>query len=175
MRLFLDIGAFNGALSLRAAESGLYDEVHAFEPNPVCRRPNHHIIYHTCGAAWHAECLLLFHFGQQNGEPTQGGSFFADKQTGGLSEQREVQGFDLGHYIISACAGATSIDIHMDAEGAEYVLLPHLIGHGLADRITRLSVEWHADKIPSISAATDKAVRAMVAALDKPECLVREE
>ena len=28
--------------------------------------------------------------------------------------------------------------------------------------------------LPSISAATDRAVRAMVAALDKPECLVRE-
>lgn len=172
MRLFLDIGAFNGALSLRAANSGLYDAVHAFEPNPACKRAFHQLIYWHPFVAWECNGVMPFCFGFQGQEPTQGSSCYSDKPMGEIVHGT-VDCINLGAFLRSCPEG--DIDLHMDAEGAEYTILPHLIDSALAYRITRLSVEWHAEKIPSISAATDKAVRAMVAALDKPECLVREE
>jgi hypothetical protein len=36
-----------------------------------------------------------------------------------------------------------NIVLKMDVEGAEYVLLPHLIKQGLMDRFSRLLIEWH--------------------------------
>jgi len=175
MRIFLDIGAFNGVLSLRAAESGLYDRVYAFEPNPACQLPEHPLIIHAPVAAWTMPDFLPFRIGRNGDTPTQGSSVFADKPVGESAEECEVIATDLGRFIVQACGTAESIDLHLDCEGSEYRLLAHLVGTGAMDRITRLSVEWHAEKIPSISAATDRSVRALVAALDKPECLVREE
>ena len=37
----------------------------------------------------------------------------------------------------------TKIVLKVDIEGAEYVLLPHLIEEGLIDRFSRILVEWH--------------------------------
>lgn len=173
MRLFLDIGAFNGALSLRAAESGLYDRVYAFEPNPDCTCPKHRLITVAPLAAWDKPDELPFKVGKNDGVPTQGSSAYLDKPVGATSAECTVIATDLARFVLML--GVADIDLHIDAEGSEYRLIPHLVGTGAMDRITRLSVEWHAEKIPSISEQTDRAVRAMVAALDKPECLVREE
>lgn len=38
------------------------------------------------------------------------------------------------------------IVLKLDVEGAEYVLLPHLIEHGVMTNISRLLIEWHKGK-----------------------------
>ena len=40
--------------------------------------------------------------------------------------------------------------LKLDAEGAEYELLPHLIRRGIDSRLTRLLVEWHPTDNPAL-------------------------
>ena len=49
--------------------------------------------------------------------------------------------FDLAKWV--RMLPDTTMVLKMDVEGAEYVLLPHLIEQGLMDRFSRLLVEWH--------------------------------
>lgn len=38
--------------------------------------------------------------------------------------------------------------LKMDAEGAEYVLIPHLVSTGAIERVSLLLIEWHGDALP---------------------------
>jgi len=51
----------------------------------------------------------------------------------------EVQVFDLAAWV--------RLLPEIDAEGAEYVLLPHLIEHDLMGRFSRVLVEWHTGEL----------------------------
>lgn len=59
---------------------------------------------------------------------------------GGHGEGR-VDCFDLARFI--KLLPESTIVLKLDAEGAEYVLLPHLIKQGAMAKISRLLVEWH--------------------------------
>lgn len=52
-----------------------------------------------------------------------------------------TQAFDIADWV-RALPEAKMV-LKMDVEGAEYVLLPHLIEEGLMDRFSRLLIEWH--------------------------------
>lgn len=54
-----------------------------------------------------------------------------------------VQGFDLAAWV-RALPEAKMV-LKVDVEGAEYVLLPHLIEQGLMDRFSLLLLEWHVE------------------------------
>ena len=58
-----------------------------------------------------------------------------------LDEEQTTKVFDLASWI--RALPDTNIVLKMDVEGAEYVLLPHLIEQGLMDRFSRVLVEWH--------------------------------
>ncbi len=58
-----------------------------------------------------------------------------------LDEKQMIQAFDLATWI--RALPEARIVLKLDIEGAEYVLLPHLIRHGLMDRFSHLLVEWH--------------------------------
>jgi hypothetical protein len=59
-------------------------------------------------------------------------------------ERETVRTFDFAAWV--RALPDVNIVLKIDAEGAEYVLLPHLIEQGLMDRFSRLLVEWHKGK-----------------------------
>ena len=52
-----------------------------------------------------------------------------------------TKAFDLAAWVRTL--PEARIVLKVDVEGAEYVLLPHLIAHGLMDRFSHVLVEWH--------------------------------
>lgn len=58
-----------------------------------------------------------------------------------LNEKQRAKAFDFAAWV--RALPEARIVLKIDIEGAEYVLLPHLIRHGLMDRFSRLLVEWH--------------------------------
>ena len=60
-----------------------------------------------------------------------------------LDEVGRTQAFDLAAWV--RALPEARIVLKVDIEGAEYVLLPHLIAHGLMDRFSHLLVEWHSE------------------------------
>jgi hypothetical protein len=84
----------------------------------------------------------------------------------GLVAEQQVPCFDLARWILGL--PAVEIVLKMDVEGAEYVLLPHLIEHGAMERISRLLVEWHTGEYAH-GLETDR--EAILAGID---CIVEE-
>ncbi len=62
-----------------------------------------------------------------------------------LHEKQRTKTFDLASWVRTL--PETGIVLKIDVEGAEYVLLPHLIQHGLIDRFSHILVEWHTGKL----------------------------
>lgn len=58
-----------------------------------------------------------------------------------LDEEQRTKAFDLAAWVRTL--PEARIVLKVDVEGAEYVLLPHLIAHGLMDRFSHVLVEWH--------------------------------
>jgi hypothetical protein len=56
-------------------------------------------------------------------------------------ENLSAKAFDFAAWV--RALPESNIVLKMDVEGAEYVLLPHLIDSGLMDRFSRLLIEWH--------------------------------
>jgi hypothetical protein len=56
-------------------------------------------------------------------------------------EDTSARAFDFAAWVRSL--PDVNIVLKMDVEGAEYVLLPHLIDSGLMERFSRLLIEWH--------------------------------
>jgi hypothetical protein len=60
------------------------------------------------------------------------------------------------------------IVLKIDVEGAEYMVLPHLIGAGLMSRFSRILIEWHEGKYANGYESDKEAILAEV------ECTVEE-
>jgi len=58
-----------------------------------------------------------------------------------LDEKQRAKAFDLAAWVRTL--PEARIVLKVDVEGAEYVLLPHLIRHGVMNRFSHLLVEWH--------------------------------
>jgi hypothetical protein len=58
-----------------------------------------------------------------------------------LDEVERTKAFDIAAWVRTL--PEARIVLKVDVEGAEYVLLPHLIAHGLMDRFSHVLVEWH--------------------------------
>jgi hypothetical protein len=56
-------------------------------------------------------------------------------------EELRAKAFDIAAWVRTL--PEARIVLKVDVEGAEYVLLPHLIAHGLMDRFSHVLVEWH--------------------------------
>jgi len=55
-----------------------------------------------------------------------------------------VEAFDLGMFLIALPVGVV---LKIDAEGAEYPLLWNLYKRGIDERLERVLVEWHTEKL----------------------------
>lgn len=60
-----------------------------------------------------------------------------------LDEEQRAKAFDIAAWVRTL--PEARIVLKVDVEGAEYVLLPHLIRHGLMNRFSHLLVEWHSE------------------------------
>lgn len=58
-----------------------------------------------------------------------------------FDEEARTQAFDIVPWVRSL--PEARIVLKVDVEGAEYVLLPHLIEHGLIEKFSRILIEWH--------------------------------
>lgn len=175
LRIFLDIGAYEGALSRRAAASGLYRQIHAFEPllSPLFE-PDSGITLHRVAVS-NGSRPAEFHCGATStGLVTNGASLFGDKTTGSLSGTTRVDCVSLSTWLRNTLSDS-EIDLHLNCEGAEYLILPDLFATSAIDLVARITVHWHAHKIPSIHPKFHDALKALVESLGLPECPIREE
>ncbi len=62
-----------------------------------------------------------------------------------LDEEARTKAFDIAAWVRTL--PEARIVLKVDVEGAEYVLLPHLIAHGLMDRFSHVLVEWHSGEL----------------------------
>lgn len=60
-----------------------------------------------------------------------------------FDEEARTQAFDIVSWV--RALPKARIVLKIDVEGAEYVLLPHLIRHGVIDRFSHILIEWHTD------------------------------
>lgn len=70
-------------------------------------------------------------------------NFDAGGSTGKVSPDGSPTGATDLLRIIRSVDGEKSVVLKLDAEGAEYVILPKIISEGLAPKLERLLVEWH--------------------------------
>lgn len=83
-----------------------------------------------------------------------------------LDEKQRAKAFDLAAWIRTL--PQARIVLKVDVEGAEYVLLPHLIDQGLMDRFSHVLVEWHDGSYANGFAADRESILARI------ECPVEE-
>ena len=75
-----------------------------------------------------------------------------------LNEVGRTKAFDLAAWVRTL--PEARIVLKVDVEGAEYVLLPHLIAHGLMDRFSHVLVEWHPEQTANGFSADREALVA---------------
>jgi hypothetical protein len=78
-----------------------------------------------------------------------------------LDEKQRAQAFDFAAWVRTL--PEAGIVLKIDVEGAEYVLLPHLISQGLMDRFSHVLVEWHEGRFAN-GWWSDRASRASILA-----------
>jgi len=61
-----------------------------------------------------------------------------------FDEKERTKAFDFSAWVRTL--PEARIVLKVDIEGAEYVLLPHLIENGLMDRFSQILIEWHNGK-----------------------------
>ena len=166
--LAIDCGANLGHVARRMAERGA--QVHAFEPNPDAFAA---LLENTSGlavTAHNAAVLdrpgrmrlhLHLNYRRNPARFSESSSLIAEKYNVDDTNAIEVEVIDLPAFILALDRPVKLLKI--DIEGAEYQLLDGLIERGALDRVERVLVETHADKIPSLRPA-DEALRAKLAA-----------
>jgi len=167
-KVLFDLGAHHG-VALRELKDhlSLDDtwEIHAFEPNPACRIKERlqkfdiPLRVHEA-AVWIEDGAVKFrqqnHRVAQNRSPSDGRSDVdgwgsclqdLDSAASGLEPAVEVECVDFAR-ILGAYSADDYIVVKLDAEGAEFALLRHLIEREVINRIKVLLVEWHARLLP---------------------------
>jgi len=158
MMRFLDIGAWNGASAeffLKNHPQAKDFEIISFEcdkRNIEAIKKKHLPITLVEKAAWIFDGKVKFYPGL--GPTKAGGTMYADKKTGGVNNKvfQEVECVDIARYL-----SADYVIIKLNAEGAEYDIIPYLCDSGL--RVDKWFVQWHWDKIGLSKARHDEVSR----------------
>ena len=95
-----------------------------------------------------------------------GSSIYSDKTTNKINSNLfiNVREFNIIDFI-NNLPKHDELWIKMDIEGAEYPLISYLNKHNYIDKICRLFIEWHYEKIPSISKEEHHMIKSMVSKL----------
>jgi FkbM family methyltransferase len=170
----LDLGANDGCSIIKfqkmLKEKHIEDYcIYSFEPHPyfleklkTFESNNVHIvpkIGHT-----HNGIAKLFVSSIGN----DGSSIYADKTTNGVSEGKYIdcETVDMAAFI-KELPPHDELWVKMDVEGAEYELIPHLHTNHIIPKIRKLFIEWHHEKIASITTEQHNRVVKMVEGLEK--------
>lgn len=143
--VYCDIGSMDGREIAWALERGY--EVHAFEPNPNCKKyleqyEDRAVINYA--AAWNEDGVAPL-YKMFNPEPGEDGvSLINEKQNVG-NDYYEVPTINIGRYLKDL---DKDIDVlKINAEGAEYVILESILNEFNYKRIKEWLVEDHANYI----------------------------
>lgn len=158
MHIIIDLGANDGC-SIKKFQSILQQKnitdykIYSFEPHPYFYRhlqkyeSDHVTIIPKLAFTENGVHKLYF-----STIGNDGSSIYSDKTTNGVSESHyvECEAIDLAEFIQSLPSYHT-LWLKMDVEGAEYDLIPHLFHNGLLPKVNTLFIEWHHEKISSIT------------------------
>lgn len=150
MKILIDCGAYTGdSLAVLVERYGPFERIVCFEANPgLSLLPPMDlriaVELHQV-AVWTADGEQRLYFGEQ----AEGSSLLSNKTSGNLSHARSalVPTIDFAAWLERHTAPDDQLTIKMDIEGAEFVVLPHLARHPVRNRIARLWVEWHHNRL----------------------------
>lgn len=143
MKIVIDIGAarYGGDYSIeRLVEEFHPDVLYAFDPNPALTKkpPGQCEGFRVGDTVVFAERIAAWTFQGEMGYREDGlNSWLTDDP-----KAPKVECFDLAEFIRKRDDG-TEIILKIDAEGAEYELLEHLIETRTDERLSLAWVEWH--------------------------------
>jgi FkbM family methyltransferase len=179
-KIFLDIGGWNGASAIffrKYHPEGKDFEIFTFE----CDRKNIQTIKSKNlpitlieKGAWSYTGTKIFYY---SGSHTQaGGTMYPRKTTGGIkpSNNYVVGVIDIAQFIRANFYREDHIIMKLNAEGAEYEIIPHLKRNNLIDWINKWYVQWHWEKI-KMSLKDHKKVEEMIPTSCDWDCQCNEE
>jgi len=150
-KVFIDCGAFDGRsiAKFRTRKDSMDYEIFSFEPTPILyahikKQYKNVVIFNK--AVWIKNDMMEFFVNPKN-VLSQGNSLIKEKLSGHLDKQNpiKVETIDLNEWILNNFNKEDYIILKIDIEGAEYEVIPHLIGGGSLNYINELSVEYHCD------------------------------
>mgnify|MGYP001351768310 CR=1 FL=1 len=158
MLIILDLGANDGCsilkfkdiLKKRNIENY---KIYSFEPNPYFKNnlfkqenENVKIFMKIAGTR---NSLTKLYLSQNN---DKGSTIYNDKTSNDINKKIYLNcpEIDIASFI-KQIKGDNELWVKMDVEGAEYKIIPHLYEQDCINMINKLYIEWHYDKIPSIS------------------------
>lgn len=163
-KIYIDAGSF------KADTINMYSfpeyRRYAFECNPLLRSvkyPEDVIVINK--AIWVEDRYLEF-FINPNNLDTEGCSLFKNKMTGDLDKENYliVETINFSDWLMRNISITDYVILKMNIEGAEYMVLKHLIATKAIIKIHELFVYWHVNKIKSIE---DNVHKTLVKDLEK--------
>lgn len=169
---------------VRAAAQSAPTRLIIFEPQPQFKAPLTAIANDNGGvlvpaAAWIKDTKLTF---KLNGNSEAGTLFDAPVVSGdkvlpsNSKQQREltVPAVDLAKYLLDAVperrGNSTFAFLKLDIEGAEYDVIPRLLGMGVFCRFQFVMIEWHLSYMPIATRATGVATMGALRKICEQTC-----
>lgn len=150
MRIFIDLGAFDGdTITMALNRYNNLDKIYAFEPleknfERLARRfAGRENIVLLNVAAHVADAEAKLYLGREWGD--EGGSLCENKITCHKDKFENIQAIDFSRYIKDFFDDEIILKINI--EGGEYELLEKMIRDGSINYVSELFCEWHYDKI----------------------------
>ena len=169
-KLFIDCGGFNGSSVrkfLNEVDNPSEYNLVTFEPNPTFYRcysnfGNNHTLIPA--AVWTREGELEFYLDEIDGD---GSSVLKEKTTGQLNKTfpLRVPSIDFSNWLKENVNNNEEVYLKLDIEGAEYEVLDKMFTDGTINLIKELFIEWHWDKIPSITKERHSALVERLASI----------
>lgn len=165
--LVIDFGAHVGNATTEFARRAKH--VHAFEPNPIIFEvlqrqtklyPN--VTLHNKAISDVSAKVDLFYENIKPGKHFEGSTIVSNKSNVSYCNKVTVDAVDVSSFIESLGESVTCVK--MDIEGAEYKVLDRLLETKHINRIGKLYIECHVDRIEGLADKKKKTIEAAKAA-----------
>ena len=153
---FVDCGANVGKVTTEVFYKHPDWVFHAFEPNPKCCATLRNLsipnltIHET--AVWVSDGAQTLYLPKQ----ILSGTLMSSKKNLPVIETLEVSTIDLAVWL--SALPPDPVVLKMDIEGAEYQVLPHLLGSKAIGQVVELQVEFHYDRMTDVPKDTHDAL-----------------
>ena len=162
MHIFLDCGAHCGCS--RRKIQGLYGDkyqIYSFEPDPEFNQFCPAIINR---AVWTKDTTIDFYKYRLSGASSvlhQRSEFIQKHSPHETVRVFPVRAFDLNRFILEHFSEKDTLVLKLDVEGAEYEILPHIIGGGAIRLVSKLYIEWHNKRV-NVSEDVDRKLTKQI-------------